>query len=144
MESKTFKKNGGKGWKKPDAQAKVGEKATSSQAIKPSGCFICDGPRRARDCPRKEKFHAIIAKDGENSRSKAPTRANPLQLLNEIRAEVTHKGLMCVELLTYGQKIVALVDSGATHNFILTRETAKLGLKLAKDDSKLKAANSQA
>ena len=28
--SKTFKKSGGKGWKKLDAQAKVGERATSS------------------------------------------------------------------------------------------------------------------
>ena len=51
---------------------------------------------------------------------------------------------MSIELLTGGQKIVALVDSGATHNFISTRETARLGLKLAKYDSKLKAVNSQA
>ena len=48
---------------------------------------------------------------------------------------------MYVELLTGEQKIVALVDSGATHNFISTRETTRLGLKLAKDDSKLKAIN---
>ena len=39
---------------------------------------------------------------------------------------------------------MALVDSGATHNFISTRETAKLGLKLAKDDNKLKFVNNQA
>ena len=71
-------------------------------------------------------------------------RANPLQLLNVIRAEATYKGLMYVELITGRQKIVALVDSGATHNFISMRETTRLGLKLAKDDSKLKAVNSQA
>ena len=40
--------------------------------------------------------------------------ANPLQLLNDIRAKATHKGLMYVELLIGGQKIVALVDSRAT------------------------------
>ena len=51
---------------------------------------------------------------------------------------------MYVELLTGGQKIVALVDSGATHNFVSTRETAKLGLNLAKDDSKHKAMLSRA
>ena len=39
---------------------------------------------------------------------------------------------------------MALVDSGATHNFVSTREAARLGLKLVKDDSKLKAVNSKA
>ena len=39
---------------------------------------------------------------------------------------------------------MAFVDSRATHNFILTRETTRLGLKLTKDDSKLKAVNNQA
>ena len=122
----------------------MGERATVSQATRPTGCYIYDGPHRARDFPKKEKLNAIIAEDGENSGSKVPTRANPIQLLNVIRAETTHKGLMYFELLTSGQKIVALVDNGATHNFISTRATARLRLKLAKDDSKLKAINSQA
>ena len=39
---------------------------------------------------------------------------------------------------------MALVDSGATHNFVSTKEAARLGLKLTRDDSKLKAVNSQA
>ena len=83
-----------------------------------SGCFIYEGLHRVRDFPRKEKLNAIIAEDGENSRTEALTRANPLQLLNAIQAKVTHKGLMYVEMLTGGQTIVALVDNGATHNFI--------------------------
>ena len=122
----------------------MGERGTSSQTTKPSGSYICDGPHRARDCPKKEKLNAIMAKDRENDEAEVPIIANPLQLLNAIRAEVTHKGLMYVELLTGGHKIVPLVDSGATHNFVLTKEVARLGLKLARDDSKLKAVNSQA
>ena len=39
---------------------------------------------------------------------------------------------------------MALVESGAIHIFILTRETARLGMKLVKDGNKLKAVNSQA
>ena len=122
----------------------MGERATSSQATRPSRCFIYDGPHQARDCLRKEKLNALITEDEENNGSEAPTRANRLQLLNVVRVEATHKGLMYVELLTGGKKIMALVDSGATHNFILTRETSRLGFKLTKDDSKLKAMNNQA
>ena len=87
VESKTFKTSGGKGWKRPDTQAKVGERETSSQVTRPSGCYICYGPHRARDCQKKEKPNAIIAEDRENSGSEVPTRANPLQLLNDIRVE---------------------------------------------------------
>ena len=49
---------------------------------------------------------------------------------------------MYIELLVGGQKVMASVDNGATHNFISMRETATLSLKLAKDDSKLKVMNS--
>ncbi|KAL6343067.1 hypothetical protein AAG906_017879 [Vitis piasezkii] len=97
---------------------------------------------RARDCPKKEKLNALIAAEEDNSESGTPTRMNPLQLLNAIRAE-THRGLMYVEMAMGGQKVVALVDSGTTHNFVSTREATRLGLKLSKDDSKLKAVNSQ-
>ena len=102
LDGKTSK-SGGKGWKNPqDMQAKVGEKGTSSQTTRLSGCFICDGPHRARDCPKKEKLNALMADDGEDSGAEVPTRANPLQLLNAMRAESTHRGLMYVELLTGG------------------------------------------
>ena len=77
----------------------------------------------------------------ENSGTKGLIRANPLQLLNVIQAEATHKGVMYVELLISGQKIVALVESRATHNFISMRETVRLSLKLTQDDSKLKVLN---
>ena len=123
-------------------QAKVGERGTSSQTTRPSGCYICDGPHRARDYPKKEKLNAIMAKDGEENEAEVLIRANPFQLLNSIRAKVTHKGLMYVELLTGGQKIMALVDSGATHNFVSIKEATKLGLKLTRDDNKLKVVNS--
>lgn len=70
-------------------------------------------------------------------------RVNPLLFLNSIRVEI-HKGLMYVEMAMGEQKVMDLGDSGATHNFVSTQETTKLGLKLNKDDSKLKVVNSQA
>ena len=51
---------------------------------------------------------------------------------------------MYVELLIGGKKIMTLVESRATHNFISMRETVRLSLKFTKDDRKLKFVNNQA
>ena len=83
----------------------MGERWTSSQTTRTSGCYIYDGSHRARDCPKKEKLNAIIVEDGENNGAEVPIRANPFQLLNVIRVEETHRGLMYVELLIGGRKL---------------------------------------
>lgn len=119
------------------------DKANSSQTTKPFGCFISIEPHRARDCLNKEKLNALIVAKEDHNESKTPTGVNPFQLLNAIQAE-THKGMMYVKLAMGGQKVVALVNGGATHNFVSLWEVARLGLKLNKDDSKLKAVNNQA
>ncbi|KAL5865808.1 hypothetical protein ACOSQ3_003322 [Xanthoceras sorbifolium] len=54
---------------------------------KTQGCFICNGPHRARDCPKKEKINALISQDVGDSDDAGPSRVNPLQLLNTILAE---------------------------------------------------------
>lgn len=41
------------------------------------------------------------------------------------------------------QKVVTLVDSGTTHNFVVTKEATRLGLKLCKDGNKLKFVNNE-
>ena len=37
-----------------------------------------------------------------------------------------------------GFGVKAMVDSGATHNFVVTSETSRLSLKLIDDDSRIK------
>lgn len=54
-----------------------------------SGCFICKGPHRARDCPRKEKaLSALTAKesDDEDSDTETSIRVNPLILVDDDQA----------------------------------------------------------
>ena len=80
----------------------------------------------------------------EGSESEVTPRMNPLQLLNAIQAQPNHKGLIHIEVELSDQKVVALVDSGATHNFVATRAITRLGLKLCKDGSKLKVVNNDA
>ena len=62
-ESKTSKKSG---WKKQNkkgaAKVKPVEKTTKfvQQSTQMAGCFICNGPHQARDCPKKEKLSALV------------------------------------------------------------------------------------
>ena len=51
---------------------------------------------------------------------------------------------MHVHAVVNGVQVKALVDSGATHNFVTTREATRLGLKLEEDTSRIKAVNSEA
>ncbi|KAL0373605.1 UNVERIFIED_CONTAM: hypothetical protein Sradi_3276200 [Sesamum radiatum] len=54
------------------------------------------------------------------------------------------KGLMYVRVLINSKAVMAMVDTGATHNFVADREVQKLGLTLAHHSSRIKAVNSDA
>lgn len=58
-----------------------------------------------------------------------------LRLLNAIKAwnKKSGKGLMFVEVSINGRSTRAMVDTGATHNFVADQEARRLGLKLEHD-----------
>ena len=41
------------------------------------------------------------------------------------------------------QKVVTIIDSGTTYNFVVTTEATRLGLKVREDGSKLKVVNNK-
>ena len=49
---------------------------------------------------------------------------------------------MYVSAMVNGQVVQALLDTGATHNFISEKEAKRLGLKVTKDGGTMKAVNS--
>ena len=116
------------------------------QTTRPVGCFICNGPHRDKYCPKSEKLSALVtADDKANTDLDSPSRVNHLQLLNAISGEnQPQKTLMHVQVLLNGIRVKAMVDSGATHNFVATSEASRLDLKLVDDDSRIKAVNSKA
>ena len=65
-----------------------------------------------------------------------------MQLLNVINGETpVQKSLMHVHAVVNGVQVKALVNNGATHNFVATRKATRLGLKLEKDTSRIKTVN---
>nr|CAN81215.1 hypothetical protein VITISV_002276 [Vitis vinifera] len=85
----------------------------------------------------------MTADDKGEFNSETPPRVNPLQLLNVIHGETpVQMSLMHVHVIVNGVQVKAIVESGATHNFVAISEAAKLGLKLEDDTSRIKAVNS--
>ena len=149
VESKTSKKSVWKKQNKEDAaKVKQVEKTTKfvQQSTRMAGCFICNGPHRARDCLKREKISALVTvNDKGESNLETLSRSNPLQLLNVIHGEtLVQKSLMHVHAIVNGVQVKAMVDNGTTHNVVVTREATKLGLKLEEDTNRIKAINSKA
>ncbi|CAI9756164.1 unnamed protein product [Fraxinus pennsylvanica] len=120
-----------KGWKKEDEKKKFegpkskdGDQCQKSKSF--SGCFIRNGLDRAKDCPKREKLNALRLEGSDDSSDEAPTRVNPLQLVNAITT--LQRGLMYVQVTIDGTEVLGMMDTGATNNFISSRIVEKMGL----------------
>nr|CAN69869.1 hypothetical protein VITISV_036524 [Vitis vinifera] len=108
-----------------------------------TNCFLCDGPHWAWDCPKRKALNAMI----EEKEQEGDAKVGSLQLLNALKAKLMpkmpqSKGLMYMEALVNGKATKALVDTGATHNFVSENEARRLELQASKEGGWLKAINS--
>ncbi|KAL0302204.1 UNVERIFIED_CONTAM: hypothetical protein Sangu_3114200 [Sesamum angustifolium] len=77
-----------------------------------------------RDCPKRGKLNALVAE--ANYDESGSTRVNPLQLVSALQERpAKHKGLMYVQVQINGKAVMAMLDSGPTHNFVADREIQK-------------------
>ena len=126
------------------------------------GCFLCDGPHNARDCPKKARLTALIrADDKPDDQEEVRLGAMQLQLLNTLtrvegkplvmanqhnptsvsgNSKTDSQGLRLVNMEIKGHTVKALVDTGATHNFITPDEARRLGLRITTQEGSIKAA----
>ncbi|GJX49454.1 putative nucleotidyltransferase, ribonuclease H, partial [Tanacetum coccineum] len=107
----------------PARKPPTGKDKNLKTSYKSGGCFICDGPHRARDFPKKASL---------NVKAKTET------------PKVVRKGLQYMEATINGVKVRALVDSGATHNFVADDEAKRLRINATKGSGTIKAVNSLA
>lgn len=147
---KDEKKAGSKKWDKGQKSKSVDDDKRQDKGNFSKGCFICQGPHRAKDCPKREKLNAICLDDGNNGDpdSDSHIRVNPLQLLNVIHADKAspsqRSGLMYVKVMLCNIDVLAMVDTGATHNFVSEGLAQSLGLKVVESSSRIKTVNSTA
>ncbi|KAL3626938.1 hypothetical protein CASFOL_029249 [Castilleja foliolosa] len=143
-----YKKGGG--FQRDVERLEGSGKSEGQSTVKPTsaGCFLCNGDHRMRNCPKRTKLSALMLElEREDSDCDDVPLVNPIQLLGALMADrqpSVHKGLMYVRVLVNGQDALAMIDSGATHNFVSEREIARLGLGLSKLARYVKAVNSDA
>ncbi|KAK3043840.1 hypothetical protein RJ639_000539 [Escallonia herrerae] len=75
---------------------------------------------------------------------KSLTGEEPKDMPPKKKGDVPGKGLMYVDIKVNGKAIRAMVDTGATHNYISSTEVERLGLTLEKGCGRVKAINSAA
>ncbi|GKC73685.1 putative retrotransposon gag domain, aspartic peptidase domain protein [Tanacetum coccineum] len=132
---KDRKVNQEKGVGEKNAQPKVdvarkpptGKDKNLKTSYKSGGCFICDGPHRARDCPKKASINDLSAQGDEDAND--GRSMGLIRILNAIKAKT---------------KVHALVDSGVTHNFVADDKAKRLGINATKGSGTIKALNSMA
>ncbi|CAL8990847.1 unnamed protein product, partial [Prunus brigantina] len=50
-----------------------------------AGCFLCQGPHRVKDCPRKQNLNAIVVKGDRGAEEGSSLQVSPIVLLNSLR-----------------------------------------------------------
>ncbi|KAK2981476.1 hypothetical protein RJ640_021917 [Escallonia rubra] len=86
--------------------------------------------------------NAVMTQVGNPEESS--TREKPKDMPPKKKRNVPGKGLMYVEIKVNGKAIRAMVDTGATHNYISSTEVERVGLTLEKGCGRVKAINSAA
>ncbi|KAK4383420.1 hypothetical protein Sango_2777800 [Sesamum angolense] len=100
-----------------------------------------DGKFKKKKDQERGKLNAMVAEADDDEGGS--TRVNPLQLVSALQERPPkQKGLMYVRVQINGKAVMAMLDSGVTHNFVVDREIQKLGLTLAQHSSRIEAVNS--
>ena len=104
-------------------------------------CFLCDGPHRMRDCPKRTKLSSINKEDDEPEKETLKLGS----IMSSIKAKKCRKqkGLMFVDISIAGRKISALVDTGASDLFLSEDVAKNLNLKVEKTTGWIKTVNSK-
>ncbi|KAJ4723357.1 hypothetical protein OWV82_006740 [Melia azedarach] len=124
-----------------------GESSKTKPVEKKSfGCFICNGPHRARECPKREQLNVMVMEE-EASKTKAVSesvqRLNPLQQRCQVLKHSDGMGrLLYTKAFVNGRKIKALLDIGATGNYLAAKVVHRMGVQTYSKQGYVRVANS--
>ncbi|WCJ29454.1 Transposon Tf2-6 polyprotein [Euphorbia peplus] len=133
------------------------EQRSQAPTPRPLLCFLCKGPHKMAECPKRAALYALQGLDDnvnsekeKGAEASEPSMMGALRFLGALEKQVQanssskEKGLMYVDVVIQGKSRRAMVDSGAIDNFITDTEARRLKLEVHKESGKLKAVNSAA
>lgn len=114
----------------------------------PLSCFLCKGPHKAMYWPQREKLSSLLQREEAMEEAvQEETTMGSLRLLDSIKGKVgvpkpERKGRMYLSAKVNGVDTKALLDTGASHNFLEIGEAKRLGITYIKEQGWLKTVNS--
>ncbi|XP_075074670.1 uncharacterized protein LOC142162242 [Nicotiana tabacum] len=131
--------------KKSSGHQGYGEK--KAQAEK-KGCYICGGPHDFRNYPDLKSLSAMVheRKEQPQGESLGTAQLGMIRLCGAVTKQAiqpTENGNQYVDLTINNKSARAMVDTGATHNFVTEAGAKRLELKLAPTNSHVKTVNSK-
>ncbi|XP_070049788.1 uncharacterized protein [Nicotiana tomentosiformis] len=131
--------------KKSCGRAGYAEK--KAQAEK-KGCYIYGGPHSFKNCPDLKSLSAMVheQKEQPQGESSGTAQLGMIGLCGAVTKQSiqhTENGNQYVDLTINNNHARAMVDTGATHNFVTEVAAKRLELKLAPTNSRVKTVNAE-
>ncbi|KAI3443871.1 hypothetical protein Pfo_000536 [Paulownia fortunei] len=113
------------------------------------GCFVCKEPHATSNYPKLGSLSAMVERnEATTTMDEGTSNIGSIRLLNTLNAKpllaTSSKGLMYVETYISRKPTKALVETGATHNFISEEEANRLGLRWSRGEGWLKTVKTKA
>ena len=90
-------------------------------------CFICQGDHFARDCPFKGQLHSLVKASDDDANNQTMGHIKRLCAVCEVKSE---HSLLYVSALINGHLCQAMVDTGASHEFMTPTLAKACGLRM--------------
>ncbi|XP_070001952.1 uncharacterized protein [Nicotiana sylvestris] len=122
--------------------------AEKKAQVEKKGCYICGGPHGFRNCPDLKSLSAMVRERKEQPQGESPGTAQlgMIGLCGAVTKQAiqpTKNGNQYVDLTINNKPARAMVDTGATHNFVTEAVAKRLELKLSPTNSRVKTVNAE-
>ncbi|KAF2315658.1 hypothetical protein GH714_040180 [Hevea brasiliensis] len=132
-------------WKERQWGKRFGNSGSNDNAAErgPLKCYNCQGPHLARDCPKAGGLDARVVENEtppprQEGSSMGSMQLGAIETGRQNEVQWGNKGRLFAQIQVGQNEVQALVDTGATDNFLRLEEAQKLGVAFQRQTGWLK------